>query len=123
MAKHVPPGVTTAAGYVESEVSSWIHARIKGERWTPGPIPEHPRIIRKREAQDRTGLSNFTLWTMEQRGEFPPRLRLTEVRVGPRSDDSAKPRKAPAAAPEDVSADEPHKPALVRRAPVPAAVG
>jgi Prophage CP4-57 regulatory protein (AlpA) len=83
MAKHVPPGVTTAAGYVESEVSRYIHARIRGERWTPGPIPEHPRIIRKREAQVRTGLSNFSLWTLEQRGEFPPRVRLTEAATGP----------------------------------------
>lgn len=79
MAKHVPPKITTAAGYVESAVSEWIHARVRGEQWVSGPIPENPRLIRLREAQSRTGLSNFALWTMEKRGAFPPRVRLTQA--------------------------------------------
>ena len=78
MAKHIPPNITTAAGYVESEVSAWIHARVRGEKWQPTPLPEHPRLLRLREAQERTGLSNFSLWTMEQAGTFPKRIRLTD---------------------------------------------
>lgn len=76
--KHVAPTVKTAAGYVESEVSRWIHARIKGEQWMPEPAPEHPRIIRLKEAQVRTGLSNFVLWTLEKQGRFPRRFHLVE---------------------------------------------
>ena len=96
MAKHIPPNVTSAAGYVESEVSRWIHCRIRGEKWTPGPIPEHPKIIRKKEALARTGLSNFTLWTLEQRDAFPRRIRLTD-------------------AADRAAVDEPVAPARIRR--------
>lgn len=77
MAKHTPPAFTTAAGYLESEVSAWIHCRVRGEEWAPGPVPEHPRLIRLKEAQERTGLSNFSLWTLEKRGRFPGRIKLT----------------------------------------------
>jgi predicted DNA-binding transcriptional regulator AlpA len=83
MAKHTPPAFTTAAGYLESEVSAWIHCRVRGEEWAPGPVPEHPRLIRLREAQRRTGLSNFALWTMEKAGKFPPRLKLTSPAAPP----------------------------------------
>jgi predicted DNA-binding transcriptional regulator AlpA len=99
--KHIPPEITSAAGYVESDVSSWIHARIRGQLWEPGSLPEHPRIIRKRGAQARTGLSNFTLWTLEKRGQFPPRVRLTPP--GPRNGDGG----AQAAAAEGTAADRP----------------
>jgi predicted DNA-binding transcriptional regulator AlpA len=87
--RRVPPSVTTAAGYLESEVDRFIHARIKGEPWAPGPIPEHPSIVRLKEAQRRTGLSNFSLWTMEQAGKFPKRLRLTEATDREPADDAA----------------------------------
>jgi predicted DNA-binding transcriptional regulator AlpA len=76
--RRIPPTDTRASGYLESDVNAWIHARIKGEPWEPGPIPADPRILRLREAQERTGLSNFTLWTMERAGTFPKRIRLTD---------------------------------------------
>ena len=78
MSRRTPPTDTRASGYLEAEVDAWIRCRIKGERWEPGPIPDHPTIIRLREAQRRTGLSNFTHWTMEQAGTFPKRFRLTD---------------------------------------------
>ena len=85
-ARHVPPTDTRASGYIEAEVSAWIHARIRGEQWQSGPVPEHPTIIRLREAQERTSLSNFTLWTLEQAGKFPRRIRLTEKVTRPPTD-------------------------------------
>jgi predicted DNA-binding transcriptional regulator AlpA len=101
--RHTPPTDTRASGYLEAEVDAWIHARIKGERWAPGAIPNHPTIIRPKEAQRRTGLSNFSLWSAEQAGTFPKRFRLTDA-----------PRRVPADAP-DASGRVPHRVGFMRR--------
>jgi hypothetical protein len=79
MAKHTPPLDFTAAGYPKHEVTRFIHARIEGREWSPGPMPEHPEIERLKSAQERTGLSNFTLWSLEQQGRFPRRIKLTSL--------------------------------------------
>jgi prophage regulatory protein len=39
-----------------------------------------PRIIlRKRAIQQRTGLSDTTIWRLEKTGEFPARIQITEA--------------------------------------------
>jgi predicted DNA-binding transcriptional regulator AlpA len=70
------PATTVAVGYVEQAVDDWIKSRIRGVPWTPGPIPEHPRLIRKNEMLRRVGLSYPTVWELEKRGKFPTRIRL-----------------------------------------------
>lgn len=40
------------------------------------------RIIRKPEARKLTGLSDATLWRMEQRGDFPKRRQIGPNAVG-----------------------------------------
>jgi prophage regulatory protein len=40
------------------------------------------RILKKPEVLARCGVSDTTLWRMEQRGEFPQHLKLSPRRVG-----------------------------------------
>ena len=40
------------------------------------------RILREREVKHITGLSRVTRWRMEQRGEFPRKIRLAQRCVG-----------------------------------------
>jgi predicted DNA-binding transcriptional regulator AlpA len=44
------------------------------DRW--GPMPDKPVIIKQRETGRRTGLSKSQIWRLEQRGEFPARVKL-----------------------------------------------
>jgi predicted DNA-binding transcriptional regulator AlpA len=67
-----------AVGWVEEAVNEWIIARIKGQPWTPGPMPRWPTIIRKQELLRRVGLSHVRIWQMERDGKFPKRVRLTD---------------------------------------------
>lgn len=39
-------------------------------------IPANDRILREPECKVKTGLGQTARWTMEQRGEFPKRVRL-----------------------------------------------
>lgn len=41
-----------------------------------------PRILRKQEILSLTGLSDVTLWRMEQANEFPKRVQLGKKSVG-----------------------------------------
>ena len=75
----IPPDTQGAVGWIESQVDEWVHARIRGEEWTPGPVPPHPSIIRKAQVFRRTGPSHVSIWKMERAGRFPRRIRLTEV--------------------------------------------
>jgi predicted DNA-binding transcriptional regulator AlpA len=81
MANHSakPPVSCRPAFWIEQEVDAWCHAAIKGVRWTPTGPPEKPNFIRKREVLRRTGLSHFSIWSMEKKGRFPKRVRLGEV--------------------------------------------
>ena len=69
-------------GYFEHEVSNWLRTRVRantGEAAAEAlPMPEHPRIISVREAEERTGFSRVHLWRLEQAGRFPQRVRLSE---------------------------------------------
>ena len=40
------------------------------------------RIMGQKEVQQITNLSRTTLWRMERSGEFPQRLRLSDTRIG-----------------------------------------
>jgi len=74
-----PPTEGRAAFWVDQEVTAWCHAVIKGEVWVPADKPpERPVLIRKPEVLKRTGLSHFTIWTLERNGRFPKRVRLGE---------------------------------------------
>ena len=44
-----------------------------------GSVSEKNRILRDREVLHRTGLSKTTRWRLEQKGEFPLRVRLSET--------------------------------------------
>lgn len=39
-------------------------------------------ILRKKEAQDRAGISDVTAWRLEKEGRFPRRFRIAGNRVG-----------------------------------------
>jgi hypothetical protein len=80
--KRTPPANTSAALYVEQMVDDWIRATIRGEPWVEVQ-PEQPVFIRKREVLRRVGLSDFTVWHLEQQGRFPRRL---HVRAEERAD-------------------------------------
>ena len=43
---------------------------------------KHKTFLRKPAVQNRTGLSNTTIWRLEQVGKFPARVRITENIVG-----------------------------------------
>jgi predicted DNA-binding transcriptional regulator AlpA len=70
-------------GYFEHEVSNWLRARARANTGEPAapalPMPDHPKIISVREAEDRTGFSRVHLWRLEQAGRFPQRVRLGEA--------------------------------------------
>jgi predicted DNA-binding transcriptional regulator AlpA len=38
-------------------------------------------ILRKRAVQQRTGLSDTTIWRLEKAGDFPSRIQITETGV------------------------------------------
>jgi predicted DNA-binding transcriptional regulator AlpA len=83
MANHSPDisGISsprTAVGWIEEAVNDWIHARIKGQSWVPGPAPRWPTIIRRQELLRRVGLSYVRIWQLEKEGKFPKRVRLTD---------------------------------------------
>jgi predicted DNA-binding transcriptional regulator AlpA len=70
----------TPVAWDDGQVTEFIYKRIKGERYrAPKGLPERPVLIRKAEVLRRTGLSYPTIWAMEKRGEFPPRVRLVPV--------------------------------------------
>jgi hypothetical protein len=73
---------TTPVFYVEQQFDHWTHCKIRGQDFTPLPIPEHPVFISKREVLRRTGLSYVTILNMEKQGRFPPRVRPTLVSPG-----------------------------------------
>jgi predicted DNA-binding transcriptional regulator AlpA len=66
-----------AKGWCGEQVDHWIHCRIKGQAWTPIPMPRYPTIIRRPELLRRVGLSHVTIWAMERDGLFPRRFALT----------------------------------------------
>ena len=71
----------------DGQVTDFIHARIKGLRYTaPEGLPERPVMIRKAEVLRRTGLSYPTIWAMERRGEFPRRVRIMPLRPDDETD-------------------------------------
>jgi predicted DNA-binding transcriptional regulator AlpA len=72
-----PPTSQAAVAWVEEQVDDWIRSRIRGIAWSPGPIPQHPRLIRKAEVLRRVGLSHVTIWQLERNGRFPARVLLT----------------------------------------------
>jgi prophage regulatory protein len=43
---------------------------------------KHKTFLRKPDVQKRTGLSDTTIWRLEQVGKFPVRVQLTEKIVG-----------------------------------------
>jgi hypothetical protein len=63
--------------WVEQQFDHWGRCKIQGVKYTHLPIPDHPVFIDKREILRRTGLSYVSIWSMEKRDEFPPRVRLT----------------------------------------------
>ena len=40
------------------------------------------RVIRRKELRSITGLSDSTVWRLEQSGDFPPRRKLSTQAVG-----------------------------------------
>ena len=40
------------------------------------------RILRRSECEQATGLSESTLWRLEQRGQFPRRRRISKHAIG-----------------------------------------
>lgn len=40
------------------------------------------KILKRKEAVEKSGLSYPTIWRLERRGQFPARLRLSQGRVG-----------------------------------------
>jgi Prophage CP4-57 regulatory protein (AlpA) len=61
----------------EKQFDHWAACKIKGLKYSPLPTSEHPTFIDKREVLRRTGLSYVTIWSLERKGQFPPRVRLT----------------------------------------------
>jgi len=84
------PYGNSRVGYFEHEVSNWIRGRVRQSTGEPAapplPMPDTPRIITVREAQQRTGLSRMQLWRLEKRGQFPQRVRMTPDPIGEASD-------------------------------------
>lgn len=39
-------------------------------------------LLRKKDVERETGLSESTLWRLEKKGEFPPRVRISANTVG-----------------------------------------
>jgi predicted DNA-binding transcriptional regulator AlpA len=68
-------------GFYEHEVSSWIRSRLRVNTGEPAAsplaMPDNPRIISVREAEERTGFSRVHLWRLERDGLFPARVRLS----------------------------------------------
>ena len=54
--------------------------QANGQKHGGGAKPK--RIIRLRETEHRTGLSNATLWRHEQQGKFPKRVQITDHTSG-----------------------------------------
>jgi predicted DNA-binding transcriptional regulator AlpA len=70
--------------WVEHEIDLWVHNRIRaatGHPALPQPSPSpHPRLIREKEVQRRTGLSRVHRWRLEQMDppKFPRRVYLDD---------------------------------------------
>jgi len=45
------------------------------------------RILTAKEVREATGLARTTVWRLEKDGRFPPRVQLSDRRVGWRADD------------------------------------
>lgn len=45
------------------------------------PTAQAPRLLRLPEVKARTGLSRSHIYTMEQRGEFPRRVKICSARA------------------------------------------
>ncbi len=43
---------------------------------------KHKKIIRKPATQEKTGLSDTTIWRLENEGKFPKRIKITNKIVG-----------------------------------------
>jgi predicted DNA-binding transcriptional regulator AlpA len=73
-------GGVSAVRYFEHEVDHWIKSRIRsntGRPAAPPPqMPAHPRLIRKKEVENRVGISGVHIWRLEQKGAFPARVLL-----------------------------------------------
>ena len=65
----------------EAQVDEFIRRRIKGQKYKPVPLSDHPTLIRKPEVLRRTGLSYVSIWKLERDGQFPRRVRLLPGRV------------------------------------------
>ena len=46
------------------------------------PAIRRPIILQRPQVLERTGLSNTTVWRLQQRGEFPKPVQLSPGRVG-----------------------------------------
>ena len=48
------------------------------------------QILNVKEVTSRTKLSRVTIWRLEKEGEFPPRIKISQKRIGWRKDEVAK---------------------------------
>ena len=46
------------------------------------PATRRPIILQRPQVLERTGLSNTTVWRLQQRGDFPKPVQLSPGRVG-----------------------------------------
>ena len=46
------------------------------------PATRRPIILQRRQVLERAGLSNSTVWRLQQRGDFPKPVQLSPGRVG-----------------------------------------
>jgi predicted DNA-binding transcriptional regulator AlpA len=65
-------------GWISEHVDDWIRAQIKGVPYAPGPLPQFPTVIRKKELLRRVGLSYPTVWALMKKELFPKSFRLTD---------------------------------------------
>ena len=48
------------------------------------------QILNVKEVTSRTKLSRVTIWRLEKEGKFPPRIKISQKRIGWRKDEVAK---------------------------------
>jgi predicted DNA-binding transcriptional regulator AlpA len=72
-------------GWFKHEVANWVRSRLREATGAPAmdpiPEPEVPEIIREKECERLTGLGRVHRWKLEQRGQFPRRVRLHNARA------------------------------------------